>query len=130
MTQRGRVVVPEHWKAFFNETEVPAAVLVGDDLRVSGHSGEYPDGSVSPDVTTQIRQTFTSLGETLAEAGFGWADVVELTSYHVGLQDQAAPLLTVAAEFLPRPFPAWTAVGVTELFVPGAVVEIALRVRR
>jgi len=33
-------------------------------------------------------------------------------------------LLSVAAEFLKAPYPAWTPVGVTELWPPEAVVEI------
>jgi enamine deaminase RidA (YjgF/YER057c/UK114 family) len=50
--------------------------------------------------------------------------VVQLTSYHGGLRDQADALLRVAGEFLDSPYPAWTAVGLSELFEPGAVVEI------
>jgi enamine deaminase RidA (YjgF/YER057c/UK114 family) len=42
----------------------------------------------------------------------------------VGLRDQADALLRVAGEFLDSPYPAWTAVGVLELFEPEAVVEI------
>jgi enamine deaminase RidA (YjgF/YER057c/UK114 family) len=42
----------------------------------------------------------------------------------VGLQRHAELLLTVAAEFLQDPYPVWTDVGVTELFLPEAVVEI------
>lgn len=34
-------------------------------------------------------------------------------------------LLAVAAEFLTEPYPAWTAVGVTELFDSEAVIEIS-----
>jgi len=34
-------------------------------------------------------------------------------------------LLRVAADFLDVPYPAWTAVGVTELWPPEAVVEIS-----
>jgi enamine deaminase RidA (YjgF/YER057c/UK114 family) len=31
----------------------------------------------------------------------------------------------VAAEFLEDPYPAWTAVGVTELLLPEALIEIS-----
>jgi enamine deaminase RidA (YjgF/YER057c/UK114 family) len=54
-----------------------------------------------------------------------WSDVVALTTYHVGLRGQTGTLLAVAAEFLGVPFPAWTAVGVTELWPADAVVEIS-----
>jgi enamine deaminase RidA (YjgF/YER057c/UK114 family) len=119
-----RAVVPDVWSPFYAATHVPAAVFAGDRLRVTGHTGEasgvFPDSAVA-----QLRQTFRNIGLTLAEAGAGWADVVELTSYHVGLREQSEAMMTVAAEFLEDPYPAWTAVGVTELFEPDALVEIS-----
>jgi enamine deaminase RidA (YjgF/YER057c/UK114 family) len=62
--------------------------------------------------------------DTLAAAGCSWADVEEITSYHVGIQTQGDLALTVAAEFTPKPFPAWSAVGVAGLYEPDAVVEV------
>ena len=50
---------------------------------------------------------------------------VQVNSYHVGLQAQGDILLRVAAEFLAEPYPAWTAVGITELFEQGALVELS-----
>jgi enamine deaminase RidA (YjgF/YER057c/UK114 family) len=118
-------VVPEHWTDFYESTHIPAAVAKGDRLYVTGHTGEDPDGSFSSDPETQIRQTFRHISATLSKGGASWADVVELSSYHVGLRAQAEVLLAVAGEFLADPYPAWTAVGVTELFDEGAVVEIS-----
>jgi len=43
----------------------------------------------SEDVEEQVRGTFRNIALTLAEAGLDWSNVVELNSYHVGLQDQA-----------------------------------------
>jgi enamine deaminase RidA (YjgF/YER057c/UK114 family) len=118
-------VVPEHWTDFYESTHIPAAVRDGDRLYVTGHTGEDPDGNFSADPATQIRQTFRHIGATLSKDGASWADVVELNSYHVGLQAQAEILIAIAGEFLIDPYPAWTAVGVTELFDVGAVVEIS-----
>ena len=118
-------LVPQHWTGFYESTHIPAAVREGDRLYVTGHTGEDPDGSFSVDPETQIRQTFRLISATLSEGGASWADVVELNSYHVGLQAQAELLLAIAGEFLHDPFPAWTAVGVTELFDEGALVEIS-----
>lgn len=72
-----------------------------------------------------LRQTFRNMEATLHEAGASWGDVVALHSYHVGLHAQADALLEIAAEFLAEPYPAWTAVGVTELIDPPALVEIS-----
>ncbi len=118
-------MVPAHWVGFYEETHIPAAVRVGDTLRVTGHTGETDDGVFSPSAEEQIRQTFRNLGLTLAEGDASWSDVVEINSYHVGLLSQAEAILDVAGEFLEEPYPAWTAVGVTELFLPEALIEIS-----
>ena len=125
MANKRDAIVPAVWAPFYAETSIPAAVRVGETLRLTGHTGELADGSFPADAETQIRQVFHNIGLTLAEAGAQWADVVEINSFHVGLATQAEALLRVAAEFLEDPFPAWTAVGVTELIIPEAVVEIS-----
>jgi len=85
----------------------------------------YEASRIPDDVEAQARGTFRNIALTLAEAGVDWAHVVELASCHVGLRGQVDVLLAVAAEFLEEPYPAWTAVGVSELFDPGAVIEIS-----
>jgi len=120
-----QVIVPQVWADFYEETHIPAAVRVGNTLRLTGHTGESAEGTFSSDPETQIRQVFRNIGSTLVEAGAHWSDVVEINSYHVGLLSQAEVTLRVAAEFLEDPYPAWTAVGVTELILPEALVEIS-----
>lgn len=121
----GRVIVSPHWQPFYDATHLPSAVRAGNTVYVAGHTGEDPPGVFADDHETQLRGTFRNLAQTLAEAGATWADVVALTSYHVALRAEADALLTVAAEFLSSPYPAWTAVGVTELFEEQALVEIS-----
>jgi enamine deaminase RidA (YjgF/YER057c/UK114 family) len=122
--RHGTAVVPPVWRAFYDQTSVPAAALAGDTLRLSGHTGEDADGVYPDGVDDQIRGTFRNLALTLDAAGATWSDVVEIHSYHVGLRDQAQAMLRIAAEFLTAPYPAWTAVGVTELFSSKALIEI------
>jgi enamine deaminase RidA (YjgF/YER057c/UK114 family) len=124
-SRKREALIPSAWRKFYEASRVPAAVRAGGVLHVTGHTGERLDGVFSEDVEEQVRGTFRNIALTLAEAGLDWSDVVELNSYHVGLQDQAEVLLAVAAEFLQDPFPAWTAVGVTELIDPEAVIEIS-----
>jgi enamine deaminase RidA (YjgF/YER057c/UK114 family) len=118
-------IVPAMWADFYEQTHIPAALKIGDILRVTGHTGETAEGVFSTDSETQIRQVFRNIASTLAEVGAGWSNVVEINSYHVGLIAQSEDLIRVAAEFLADPYPAWTAVGVTELFLPEALVEIS-----
>lgn len=119
------IVVPAAWANFYKETHIPAGVRAGVTLRLTGHTGETADGVFAAEPEVQIRQTFQNIALSLAEVGAGWTNVVEINSFHVGLQIQAESLLRVAAEFLEDPYPAWTAVGVTELLYSEALVEIS-----
>ncbi len=51
-------IVPAAWADFYEETHTPAAVRVGNTLRVTGHTGETADGVFSDDAEEQIRQVF------------------------------------------------------------------------
>ena len=122
MSGKRRAIVSPTWAPFYEETLIPAAVQLGDQLHVSGHTGEDHDGRFPVELEAQIRGTFRNLTETLTAAGASWLDVASLTSYHVGLRGQEEAALRVAAEFLETPFPAWTACGVTELWPPEALI--------
>jgi enamine deaminase RidA (YjgF/YER057c/UK114 family) len=122
---RRKAIVSPLWAQFFEDTGIPAAVRDGDTLYVTGHTGEDDDLTFSSDPEHQVRRTFMNIAQTLAEAGTDWSDVVEIVSYHVGLRSQAEALLSVSREFLAEPAPAWSAVGVTELWDEGSVVEIS-----
>ena len=102
------------------------ALRVGRAVYVSGHIGRRDDGVLSDDPEEQIRTAFVEVGRSLAELGATWRDVVEITSYHVGLQAQREAVTRVHRDFIEEPYPAWTAVGVSELLAPGAVVEISV----
>ena len=102
----------------------------GDFVLLSGVTGTPPDLSVASDPETQIRDTFGFLEANLAVAGLTFDHVVEMTSYHVGLREQLAAFVKVKDEFVPAPYPAWTAIGVTELITEGTIIEIRVIARR
>jgi enamine deaminase RidA (YjgF/YER057c/UK114 family) len=105
------------------------AVVDGEHLRCSGMIGMRADMSVPEDPKEQFRQAFENLRGLLAEAELTFADVTDITSYHVGLQQHVQVFGEVKDEFVAEPYPAWTAVGVTELAMPGALVEIQIIAR-
>jgi enamine deaminase RidA (YjgF/YER057c/UK114 family) len=90
-------IVPAVWAAFYKETRIPAALRVGNTVRVTGHTGKTGEDVFSTDPETQIRQVFRNIALTLDEAGANWSNVVEINSYHVGLVAQSEALLRVAA---------------------------------
>lgn len=116
-------IVPPGKERAYSRFHFSPALRVGEVLYVSGHVGRAPDGTISGDLATQLRDAFENVASTLAAAGASWRDVVEMTSYHVGLQDQFERFVEVRDAYVAEPYPAWTAVGVSEL-AGGAVVEI------
>lgn len=76
------------------------------------------------DMETQIRQTFESIGKVLDAAGASMKDVVILRAYFVNLGRDLAAYRKVRKEFLSRPYPASTTIGVAALAVPDLQVEI------
>jgi enamine deaminase RidA (YjgF/YER057c/UK114 family) len=117
-------VVPAGKEPAYDRMRFSPALRVGGALHVSGHVGRAPDGSISADPATQFEHAFSNVAHTLAAAGASWADVVEMTTYHVGLRDHLETFAAVRDRFVVEPYPAWTAVGVAELLAPGALVEI------
>jgi enamine deaminase RidA (YjgF/YER057c/UK114 family) len=99
----------------------PGIVARGE--RVVFVSGQGPDDLNAP-METQIRQTFRRIGAVLAEAGATFKDVVMIRSYMVHLKRDLPILRKVRKEFLVKPYPASTTVGVTELAIPGLEIEI------
>ena len=90
----------------------------------SGVIGAGPDGRVPQDMTEEFRAAFRGVLEVLALEGLDLTDAVEITTYHVDMQDTLGAFFAVRDEFLSPPWSAWTAIGTTALAVPGARVEI------
>lgn len=77
---------------------------------------------VSEDVAAQTEQVFRNLAAVAEAAGGSLADVVKLTVYLTDLNDFAT-VNEVMARYVPAPYPARAAIGVSAL-PRGAAVEI------
>jgi enamine deaminase RidA (YjgF/YER057c/UK114 family) len=76
------------------------------------------------DPEAQFATAFEALRSILNEAGADLSDIVEITSYHVEIGRHMETFMRVWARYLKEPYPAWTAIGASELIVPGGLVEI------
>ena len=117
-------VVPKGYEMQYEAWGLSPAVLADDVLYCSGQLGIAEDGSLPASAEAQFEHAFRHLGNVLAAAGMSFADVVELGSFHIGLRDEMDAFVRVRARFLVEPWPAQTAVGVAELGVPGALIEL------
>ena len=115
---------PEAMAKLARSNHYSSAVRVGDQVWVSGTVGMGPDRRVAEGMTAQARLAFENLKDSLAAAGASIADVVELVTFHTHLQRDMGEFFKVKDEFFPSNFPAWTAVGTTELSYPGLLLEI------
>jgi len=97
---------------------------VSDTICVSGQVGIYDKFTPASGMAAQARLAFEGLKRTLAAAGATLEDVVELTTFHIDLRGEIERFTKLKDEYLPRNYPASTAVGVTQLALPELRVEI------
>jgi 2-iminobutanoate/2-iminopropanoate deaminase len=111
------------------ERQYVHAVVADGTLYMSGQIATDPDGNlVGEDIETQTRQAFENTGHILEEAGTGFDDVIKVTSYLVAVQADYDGYKSVFAEFFDEPLPCHTMLGVPELALEGALVEIEVEV--
>jgi len=87
-------------------------------------------GKVPEDIKEEFRHAWSAISALLEAADSDLNHIVEYTSYHVGLQSHLADFMAVRDEVLSEPWPAWTAIGITELAIPGAHVEIRVTAKK
>lgn len=118
-----RAIVPPPFRAAAEALHLSPGVMSHGHLFLSGATGAA--GSWMPeDVETQARNAFDKVGLVLREGGLDWSEVVEMTSYHIGLRDHFEAFDAVRMRYVREPWPAWTAVEVAGLRREGALVEI------
>ncbi len=123
------IVVTPADQGLYDRFHFASAVRAGELLLCSGQLGIGDDNRPLADPEAQFARAFERVGHVLAQAGVGFGDVVEITTFHVGLQQHLGAFARVKDRFLEGPYPAWTAIGISELAFPGALVEIRATAR-
>ena len=117
-------IVTESGKFAYEQFHFSEAVEKDGVVYCSGAIGSDAKGRIPDDIKEEFRNAWRSITATLAAAGCDISDIVEYTSYHVGLQEHLNEFMAVRDEFISEPWPAWTAIGITELALAGAHVEV------
>ena len=121
MTER---IIPASQQAMYDNFHFAPGIRTGDLLIMSGQVGMDASGKCPDDLSEQFRLAFEHIGAILSEAGGDLSNIVEMTSYHIGMREHIREFIAVKDELISEPYPAWTAIGCTELAMPGALVEI------
>lgn len=128
--KKSDVLVPKGMEMAYEQFHFAPAVRAGGLLRCSGQLGTNERFAiVSSDPEAQFAQAFENVKRVLAAAKLDFSDVVEMTTFHVGLREHLATFLAVKDRYFAAPWPAWTAIGVVELAAAGALVEIRVTAR-
>ena len=112
-----------------NPPDAPAADvgytpgILAEGQRLVFVSGQGPR-DFNADMETQFRQTFERIKLILEQSGGSMKNLVILRAYFVHFSRDLAIYRKVRKEYLVQPYPASTAVGVTELAPPGNQIEI------
>ncbi|WP_336739288.1 RidA family protein [Aureimonas altamirensis] len=105
------------------------AVRHGDLLFVAGQVGVRPDGTPEPDFEAQVRLAFENLKAVLEAAGSTFDDILDVTSYHTNPEQQFGTILPIKAEYFPeKPYPTWSAFGVTWLAGYDFEIKVVARI--
>lgn len=117
------LINPPGTEELYNTWQYSQAVRVGNIVFVSGQLGIGPDGQPGNTIEEQSRYAIQNLVRVLETMGATVADIVELATFHMDMDD-LPKFAAVKAEFIAQDFPAWTAIGVTKLALPWMLVEV------
>ena len=101
-----------------------AAKMADGLLFCSGQIGVEADGTVPANAPRQFALAFSAVANVLARHGCSSADLVDLTTFHVGYPDHMNDFMAAKAAFMNGANCCWTAIGVAALGYPGSLVEI------
>lgn len=115
--------------ALYDQHGYSPAVRSGDLLFVSGQVGSREDGSPEETYLGQVERAFKNLEAVLDAAGCSFDDIIDVTTFHTDPEAQLPDLMSVKERYFPsRPFPAWTAIGVTWLAGFDLEIKVVARI--
>ncbi len=117
------VIIPPGSELSYERFHFAPAVRAGDTVYCSGVIGAV-GATVPDDPGEEFTNAFQALRDLLTAAGGTLGHVVELTTFHVDMSTHLRAFIAAKDAAFPQPYPAWTAIGCTELALPGARAEI------
>lgn len=129
MTSEALLIPPgnemfDGYRAAFEKYGFSPAVKSKGFLFISGQVGTRPDGTAPDTIADQTTWAFKRVEELLRIAGLDFSDLVDVTSYHVDIENTLPAFLEVKKNFIKSPYPAWSIIGISGLSRPELKIEI------
>lgn len=124
MSDKQQRIIPPGTEVLYDHYHFAPAVRAGNLIWISGQVGIDATFAAGETVADQARLAFEAIKVTLAAAGATLADIVELMTFHTDLRGEIEDFMKVKDEYIPDNFPAWSALGVTQLAAPEYKLEI------
>jgi len=121
-----RPAVERYSMPSINGTPAPfsKAVRVNDVLYLSGVIGRTADGKVPDGIEAQTKAAMEDIGATLKKAGLSYGDIFHCTVFLADMKTWPAFNKAYVGYFPAGQLPARSALGVSALALPGALMEI------
>lgn len=117
-------LVPEKFSHYRDDWHFTPVVDTGSLVFLSGVTAAHPGRVISEDPEIQFHDAFAKLKVYLNEAGLGFDNMVELTSFHIDMKRHMETFASVKDQYVKAPYPAWTAIGVADFIPKNALVEM------
>jgi enamine deaminase RidA (YjgF/YER057c/UK114 family) len=118
-------IVPDGMQNLAERFHYSPGVIAGNLLFIAGQVGRDENLRVIEGNEAQFVQAFENVKKVLTAAGATFDDVVEMVTYHVDMR-HLPQFIQVRDRYVTRRdrYPAWTAIGVSALAMPGLLAEI------
>jgi enamine deaminase RidA (YjgF/YER057c/UK114 family) len=116
-------IIPKGMEIFVDKFHYAPAVKVDNTLYISGQLGRDENLQVIEGAEAQYTQAFENLKAVLTAAGTTLENVVDLVTYHTDMRD-IMRFMEVKNRYFTKDYPAWTAIGVSALAMPGLLAEL------
>lgn len=119
-----RAIIPKGLTQAAKQLKLSPAIISGNHVFLTGVTGANAGGQMPDDPDQQFRNVFDKIALVLGDANLTFDAVVEMTSYHIGIDAYFDLFSDIRAQYVRQPYPAWTAVEVAGLRRKGAIVEL------
>ena len=118
------LIIPDGLEDLYTEKGYAPGIRVDNMLYVSGMLGRDEALLVIKEPKAQFERVFENTERVLNTAGAAFDDVVEFVGYFTHLQRDYPLFQMVKDRYVTGVLPAQTAIGVSELSMPGLLVEL------